>query len=62
MFFEKDFKIVSLVRNGSEYRNRMQRSSKDVVKSYIDLLNGKININSKENIGTTITFVIPFNK
>ena len=35
-FGKKDFKIVSLVRNSSEFRNRMQRSSKDVVKSYID--------------------------
>lgn len=34
----------------------------NIVKSYIDILNGKIDIISKENIGTTITFVIPLNK
>lgn len=33
----------------------------NIVKSYIDILKGKININSKENIGTTITFEVPLN-
>jgi hypothetical protein len=34
--YGKQFKIVSLVRNGSEFRNRIQRSSKDVLKGYTD--------------------------
>jgi PAS domain S-box-containing protein len=34
----------------------------NIVKSYIDILNGKITINSATNMGTTITFTIPLNK
>jgi hypothetical protein len=30
------FKIVSLVRNGSDFRNRLSLSSKEVLKSYVD--------------------------
>lgn len=32
---DKNFKIVSLVRNGAEYKNRLERSSKELVKSYV---------------------------
>jgi hypothetical protein len=35
--YEKNkYKIVSLVRNGAEYKNRLQRTSKEVVKQYVD--------------------------
>ena len=32
---DKNFKIVSLVKNGAEYKNRLERSSKELVKSYV---------------------------
>jgi hypothetical protein len=32
---DKNFKIVSLVRNGADYKNRLERSSKELVKSYV---------------------------
>jgi hypothetical protein len=35
--YEKNkYKIVSLVRDGAEYKNRLQRTSKEVVKQYVD--------------------------
>ena len=32
---KNEFKIVSLVKNGAEYKNRLERSSKELVKSYV---------------------------
>ena len=31
-----DFKVVSLVRNGADYKNRLLRTSKEVIKNYVD--------------------------
>jgi len=32
---KNEFKIVSLVKNGAEYKSRLERSSKELVKSYV---------------------------